>query len=166
MATTFSFDVESEYNAAELDHAVDQARREMANRYDFKGTRASIDYSDEKKQALTLEADSEYQLDAIIDMLRTKLAKRELSQKIISLEQKPEMAGMVLRQQVPFVHGLDQDKAKKITKLLRDTLPKVKAQIQGETVRVSSASKDELQVAMKTLREAPFDFPLNFTNFR
>lgn len=166
MATTFSFDISSDFDISELDHAIDQAKREMTNRYDFKGTSAALEYSDEKRTGLKLEGDSEYQLDAIIDMLRSKLAKRELSQKILDVTQKPEKAGMILRKIVPFVKGLDQEKAKKISKLIRDEFPKAKPQIQGEIVRVSSQSKDDLQGVMTKIREAEFDFPINFENYR
>ena len=166
MASTFSFDIESEFDASEVDHAIDQARRELASRYDFKGTSAQVDYTDEKKMSLTIEGESDYQVDAIIDMVRGKLAKRNVSQKLLDASQKRETAGMIQRQVVPFVRGLDQEKAKSITKLIRDELPKVKTQVQGETVRVTSAKKDELQQAMQLLREAELDFPLNFTNFR
>lgn len=166
MASTFSFDIESEFDAAELDHAIDQSRRELANRYDFKGTSAKVDYTDDKKQSLTIEGDSEYQMDAIIDVVRSKLAKRNLSQKLLDVSQKRETAGMIQRQVVPFVRGLDQEKAKTITKLIRDSLPKIKTQIQGETIRVTSSSKDELQQAMKLVRAADLNFPTNFTNFR
>ncbi len=166
MAKTFTFDITSDFDASEMDHAVDQAKRELINRYDFKGTAASIEYIDEKKNGLTLEGESDYQLDALTDMVRSKLAKRDLSQKILVTNEKREQAGMILRQAIPFASGLDQDKAKKINKLIRDDYPKAKPQIQGETVRVSSQSKDELQAIMQMLRGADFDFPIQFENFR
>jgi uncharacterized protein YajQ (UPF0234 family) len=166
MATTFSFDITSDFDSSELDHAIDQAKREMTNRYDFKGTNANLEYSDEKRAGLKLEGDSDYQLDALIDMVRTKLAKRNLSQKILDVSQTADKAGMILRKQVPFVRGLDQEKAKKITKLIRDKYPKVKPQIQGEIIRVSSQSKDDLQGVMALVKAAEFDFPINFENYR
>lgn len=166
MASSFSFDIVSEFDISELDHAIDQAKRELSTRYDFKNTPASLDYADAKREGLTLEGDSEYQLDAVLEMVRTKLAKRGLSQKIVNTTNKPEQAGMILRWNIPFQKGLDQDKAKTITKLIRDKYPKAKAQIQGESVRVSSPSKDELQSVMNVIREAELDFPINFTNYR
>lgn len=166
MASTYSFDVVSEFEISELDHAVDQAKREMSTRYDFKGTPASLEYADAKRTGLTIEGDSEYQLDAVLDMVRGKLAKRGLSQKIVNTDKKPEQAGMILRWTIPFQQGLDQDKAKSITKLIRDKYPKAKAQIQGEAVRVTSASKDDLQGVMQIIRDADLDFPVNFTNYR
>lgn len=167
MAKTFSFDIVSEYDQNELDHAVDQARRELQNRYDFKGTPAKLDYTDEKKNSLTVEGESDYQLTALIDMIRSKLAKRGLSQKILDIESsKPNQAGMILRQVVPFVNGLDQAKAKDISKKIRDNFPKAKPQIQGEEIRVTSQSKDELQAIMTMLKEQNLPYPVNFTNYR
>ena len=166
MAKSFSFDITSKFDISELDHAIDQAKREIINRYDFKGTSASIEYLDEHKKALKLEAASDYQLDSIIDIIRAKLAKRGLSQKILLIKENRIQAGMLKRQEIPFVSGLDQEKAKKISKLVKDKLPKVKSQIIGEEVRISSSSKDELQKVMKLVNEANFDFPTNFENFR
>jgi len=165
MAKSFSFDISSDFDASELDHAVDQARREIQNRYDFKGTPAKIEYT-EDKNGLKIEGESEYQLDTIIDMIRGKLAKRNLSQKVLLTTEKREQAGMIIRQEVPFVKGLDQDKAKRITKIIRDDFPKCKPQIQGENVRVTSPSKDDLQAIMQKLRATDFDFPIQFDNFR
>lgn len=167
MATQSSFDIVSEYDASELDHAIDQARRELTNRYDFKGSAASLDYSDDKKLSLTIEGESDYQLQAIIDMVRGKLAKRNLSQKILdTAANQPQQAGMILRHVVPFQKGIDQERAKKITKSIREKFPKVKTQIQGEEIRVTSASKDELQAVMQHLRSLDLAFPISFTNFR
>lgn len=165
VAKSFSFDIVSDYDASELDHAIDQAKRELLNRYDFKGTAASIAYNDDKS-GLILEGDSDYQLDALTDMVRGKLAKRDLSQKILIVSEKREQAGMIIRQSVPFAKGLDQDKAKKISKLIRDSYPKAKPQIQGESIRVSSQSKDELQAIMQLIRGSYFDFPVSFENYR
>jgi uncharacterized protein YajQ (UPF0234 family) len=167
MARTFSFDIVSEFDKSELDHAVDQSRKELLNRYDFKGTPAKLEYSDDKNSGLTIEGDSDYQLQAVLDMVRGKLAKRGISQKLLDTKaNNPEQAGMVMRWTVPFQSGLDQDKAKKITKIIRDEFPKAKPQIQGETVRVSSGSKDELQSIMALVKKQDFDFPINFTNYR
>lgn len=165
MAKSFSFDIASDFDASELDHAVDQARRELQNRYDFKGTAASLEYT-ENKAGLKLEGDSEYQIEALIDMVRGKLAKRDLSQKILRTTEKVEQAGMIVRQEIPFARGLDQEKAKKISKIIRDEFPKAKPQIQGDIVRVTSSSKDDLQGIMQKLRATDFDFPIQFENYR
>lgn len=166
MANTFSFDVVSQYDIAEMNNVVDQAQREINTRYDFKGTNAHVEFRDGDKTGLTVTGDSQYQLDAIVDMLRKKAATRGVSQKVFDTTKTPLESNLKLTWDVPFLKGLDQEKAKKITKLLRDTFPKVKAQIQGEEVRITSPKKDELQAVMKLLREKDFDFPLEFTNFR
>jgi hypothetical protein len=108
----------------------------------------------------------DWQIDAILDIVRKKLASRNQSQKVLDTSNEVAESNLKATQEVPFKQGLDQDKAKKITKLLRDECPKVKTQIQGEAVRVTSNSKDELQAAMQLLRAQDFDFPLTFNNFR
>lgn len=163
---SFSFDVVSEYDKAEMNNVFDQAQREITNRYDFKGTPAKLDWLNQEKTGLKVVGNSDYQLDAILDIVRKKLATREQDQKVLDTSKEPTTNNMQTTKEVPFLQGLDQEKAKKITKLLRDKLPKVKAQIQGEAVRLTSGSKDELQQAMQLIKAQDFDFPLNFTNFR
>jgi len=165
MAKDFSFDIESDYDISELDHAVDQARRELTQRYDFKGTSAELDYITDRK-GVKITGDSQYQLDAILDMLRQKLAKRGVSQKVISPTSPAVQQGMVMVWELPFQRGLDQEKAKKITKIVRDEFPKVKTQIQGETVRVTSSDKDNLQSVISLIKQQDYDFPVEFTNYR
>ena len=109
---------------------------------------------------------NEWQLDSALDMIGKQLAKRGMTSKVLDLSGKVTEANMRAWQDVPFKDGLRQDDAKKITKLLKDSHPKAKAQIQGDAIRVTSASKDELQAIMTTLRAADFDFPLAFTNYR
>lgn len=166
MASTFSFDIVSEYDLAEVINAVDQTKRELGNRYDMKGTSAALEFRDSDKTGLSVTGDNEYHVDAILDILRKKLAARGVSQKILDTSKAPMTSNLKVTQNVAFKKGLDQDKAKKITALLRQDLPKVKAQIQGDSVRLTSAKKDELQAAMRLLEEQDFDFPLNFTNYR
>ena len=165
MAKDFSFDVVSDYDIAEMTNAVDQAQRELGTRYDFKGTAASIEFTDGKAGVL-IQGDTQNQLDAILDMLQSKLIKRGVSLKALDTSAQPIQGGKEMRWTIPFKKGLDQDKAKQITKLIREDYPKAKAQIQGDVVRVSSASKDDLQGVMNTLRAAEFDFPLDFQNYR
>lgn len=162
---TFSFDIVSEYDKAEMNNVFMQVEREIQNRYDFKGTPASIEWLD-GKSGFKLIAASEWQAEAILDIIRKKLASREQSSKVLDLSKEAIESNMRYIRDIPFKHGLKQDDAKQLTKLLRDTAPKAKAQIQGEEVRVSSASKDELQRAMQLLRNADFEFPLQFINFR
>jgi uncharacterized protein YajQ (UPF0234 family) len=165
MAKDFSFDVVSDYDPAEMLNAVDQAQRELGQRYDFKGTAAKIDFAD-GKTGLNLEGDSKNQLDAIIDSLQGKLIKRGVSLKVLDLSETPVQGGKEMRWHVPFKKGLDQDKAKQLAKAIRDSYPKAKAQIQGDSVRVSSTSKDDLQGVMTMLKTKELDFPLDFQNYR
>ncbi|HSE29028.1 MAG TPA: YajQ family cyclic di-GMP-binding protein [Candidatus Saccharimonadales bacterium] len=166
MASTFSFDIVSDFDLAEVINSVDQSKREMGNRYDLKGTSASLEFLDGDKTGLKVVGDSQYHIDAILEILRKKLASRNVSQKILDTSKTPVVSNLKTTLEVSFKKGLDQEKAKKITNLLRDNLPKVKAQIQGTEVRVSSAKKDELQAAMKIVQAQDFDFPVNFTNYR
>ena len=162
----FSFDVVSEYDKAEMNNVLDQVKREITNRYDFKNTPAGVDWLNAEKTGLKVTGNSEYQIEAIIEIIRKKLAAREQSQKVLDTSKEPTENNMQITQEVPFLEGLDQEKAKKITKLLRDELPKAKTQIQGETVRITSSSKDILQQAMQLIKKQDYPFPLNFTNFR
>lgn len=161
----FSFDVESDYDKAEMNNVFDQAEREMASRYDFKGTPAAIEWLDDKK-GIKVTGSGEWQIDAILDIVRKKLAARNQSQKVLDTSKDVVEANLKTTKEVLFKQGLNQDNAKKITSLIRDTHPKVKTQIQGEAVRVMSSSKDDLQAVMQLLRAQDFDFPVNFTNYR
>lgn len=162
----FSFDIVSEYDKAEMNNVFDQAQREMQARYDFKGTPAQLEWLNADKTGLKVTGNSAYQIEAILDIVRKKLATRNQSQKVLDTSREPIVANLKTTQEVPFKQGLDQEKAKKITGLIRDKYPKIKTQIQGETVRVMSSSKDDLQNVMQLLRATEFDYPLSFTNFR
>ena len=161
----FSFDIESTYDKAEMNNVEQLVNKEIASRYDFKGTPASVEWLPDKK-GFKLIGSNEWQVEAVIDMLGKQLAKRGMTSKVLNLENKVNEANLRAWKDVPFKDGLNQDNAKKITKLLKDAHPKAKAQIQGEAVRVSSSSKDELQQIMQTVRGADFDFPVTFTNYR
>lgn len=163
---SFSFDTVSEYDKAEMNNVFDQVQREITSRYDFKGTPAAIEWLDSDKNGFKVTGDSDYQIDAILDVVRKKLAARNQSQKVLDISNDPTASNLKTTKEVPFKKGLDQEKAKKITSLIRDNHPKVKTQIQGDTVRVMSGSKDELQTVMQLLRSQDFDFPLTFTNYR
>ncbi len=165
MAKDASFDIVSDYDISKVTNAVEQAQRELATRYDLKGTSAEIIFLDEKK-GVKITGDNQFHLDSIADIFRKKLAGCGLSQKLIDTSQQPVESNLKVTWEVPFKKGLDQEKAKKVTKLIRDTYPKVKPQIQGEEIRVSSAKRDELQAVMQLIRSTEFDFPLDFTNFR
>lgn len=162
---TFSFDIVSEYDKAEMNNVFQQVEKEISSRYDFKGTPAGIEWLGDKK-GLKITGSNEWQVDAVLDIVRKKLAAREISSKVLDLSKEVNESNLKATKEVPFVEGLDQEKAKKITKLLKEQLPKVKAQIQGDAVRVSSGSKDELQAVMSAVRAAEFDFVTSFTNYR
>jgi len=166
MAKDSSFDIVSDYDIAKVTNAVESSRREITNRYDFKGTKASLEFTDGTKTGVTITGDNHFHLDSIVDILRKKLAASEVSQKILDTSAEPTESNMQVKWILPFLKGLDQEKAKMITKLIRDTYPKVKPQIQGEEIRVSSAKRDELQGVIQLLSNTEFDFPLEFTNYR
>ena len=161
----FSFDIVSEYDKAEINNVFDQTQREIDSRYDFKGTPAAVEWLDDKK-GLKITGNGEWQIDAILDIVRKKLAARDQSQKVLDVSKEPTESNLKTTKEVPFKQGLDQDKAKQLTKLIRDTYPKVKSQIQGNAVRVMSGSKDDLQAVMQLLRTQDLDYPINFTNYR
>jgi len=162
----FSFDIISDYDKAEMNNVFDQTQREISSRYDFKNTPAGLEWLNSEKNGIKITGNSQYQLDAIVEIFRKKLAARDQSQKILDLSKEPAENNLQITLEVPFLSGLDQEKAKKITKLIREKLPKVKTQIQGEEVRVTSGSKDDLQTAMQTIKSQDFAFPIGFTNFR
>lgn len=166
MAKDSSFDIVSDYDLAKVTNAIEQSQREIATRYDFKGTSAAVEFTDANKTGITITGDNQFHLDSIIDIVRKKLAGCSVSQKLLDTSADPVNSNMKMSWQLPFKKGLDQEKAKKITKLIRDSYPKVKTQIQGEEIRVSSAKRDELQAVMQLIREADFEFPTEFTNFR
>jgi uncharacterized protein YajQ (UPF0234 family) len=161
----FSFDIVSDYDKAELNNVFDQALREIDSRYDFKGTPAELEWLDDKK-GFKVTGNGEWQIDAILEIVRKKLATRGQSQKLLDTSKPAVESNLKTTQEVLFKKGLDQDKAKQVTKLIRDSYPKVKTQIQGEEVRATGSSKDDLQAVMQLLKSQDFDFPLSFTNFR
>lgn len=162
----FSFDIVSEYDKAEMNNVFDQTLREMGGRYDFKGTPAELEWLNAEKTGLKVTGSGDWQIDAILDIVRKKLAARGQSQKVLDVSKEAAVSNLKTTKEVPFKQGLDQEKAKKITSLIRDSLPKVKTQIQGDTVRVTSGSKDDLQAVMQLLKSQDFDFPIAFTNYR
>lgn len=162
----FSFDVVSEYDKAEMNNVFDQVQREIASRYDFKGTPAEIEWLNSDKTGLKITGNGEWQVDAILDIIRKKLAARGQSQKVVDTTGELAESNLKTTKDVPFKQGLDQEKAKKITKLIREEHPKVKTQIQGDAVRVTSSSKNDLQAVIQLLKQQDFDFPLHFTNYR
>ncbi len=161
----FSFDIVSDYDKAEMNNVFLQTEREITTRYDFKGTPAAIEWIGDKI-GFKLTGQGQWQLDAVLDIVRKKLASRDQSSKVLDLSKAPAEANLKSTWDIPFKNGLKQDDAKVITKLLRDATPKAKAQIQGDEIRVTSSSKDELQKVIQLLKSTDFDFPLQFINFR
>jgi uncharacterized protein YajQ (UPF0234 family) len=164
--TNFSFDIVSEYDKAEMNNVFDQVKREIDSRYDFKGTPAGIEWLNGDKSGIKITGNGEWQIEAILEIVRKRLATRGQSQKVLDTSKEITESNLKASQEVPFKQGLDQEKSKQITKILRDEFPKVKAQIQGDAVRVTSNSKDDLQGVMQLLKGKDFDFPLSFTNYR
>jgi len=161
----FSFDIESTFDKAEMNNVQQLVSREIENRYDFKGTPAAIEWLADKK-GFKVIGSNEWQVESIIDLIGKQLAKRGMTSKVLDMTGSSNEANMRAWQDVPFKDGLKQDDAKKITALIKEEHPKAKAQIQGEAVRVTSASKDELQGVMTSVQGAGFDFPVSFTNYR
>ena len=165
MAGNVSFDVVSDFDQQELVNALDQARREIGTRYDFKGARAELELA---KEEIVLRADSESRARAMRDLLESKAIRRGLSLKIFDWGEVEDAGGNTVRQHIKLRRGLPDDLAKKITKLIRDEYPKAKTQIQGDAIRVSSKSKDDLQRVIGRLREESegYPVPLQFQNYR
>jgi hypothetical protein len=165
MAGSVSFDVVSEFDRQELVNALDQVRREIATRFDFKGSRVQVDLSDKD---VTVVTDSEMRSAAVVDLIASKAVRRGLSLKIFDWGAVVSAGGMTFKQVAVLRQGLPEDVAKKITRLLRDEFPKVKGQIQGGAVRVSGKSKDELQAVIARLKEEGEGYPvaLQFKNYR
>ncbi|KOP67701.1 hypothetical protein AMS62_22425 [Bacillus sp. FJAT-18019] len=163
MASENSFDIVSKMDMQELNNAVNQAEREIENRFDFKGSKSSLKLD---KEALVITSDDEYKLNAVIDILQTKMVKRGLSLKNVDYG-KIEPASMgTVRQRLTLKQGIDQENAKKINILIRDSKLKVKSQIQGDQIRVTGKNKDDLQQIMQMLRKADLTVDLQFTNFK
>lgn len=163
MAGDSSFDVVSKVDRQEVDNALNQARKEVEQRYDFRGVGASIEWSGE---AILMKANSEERVKAVLDVFISKLAKRNISMKALE-HGDPQPSGKEFRLAATLKEGIASDVAKKLTKLLRDEGPKsVKALIQGDELRVSSKSRDDLQVAIALLKEADVETALQFVNYR
>ncbi|HEU5353564.1 MAG TPA: YajQ family cyclic di-GMP-binding protein [Actinocrinis sp.] len=163
MASESSFDIVSKVDRQEVDNALNQTAREISQRFDFKNTGASIAWSGEK---IELRADAEGRALAVLDVFKDKLVKRGVSLKALEAGE-PQLSGKVYKISATVTEGISQENAKKVSKLIRDEGPKgIKAQIQGDELRVSSKSKDDLQAVMSLLKGQDFDFALQFTNYR
>lgn len=163
MASTYSFDIVSEFDQQEMVNAVDQARREIENRYDLKDSQTTLDLSED---TIAINTDSEFTLNAVHDILRSKAAKRNLSQKIFEYGTVESASGNRVRQVITLKRGIDKELAKDITKKIKNEFKKVQPSIQGDAVRVSSKSKDDLQEVVQSLKQADYSVPLQITNYR
>ena len=158
-----SFDIVSKIDRMELDNAINQAVRELDTRFDFKGTGTKLEMSGEK---INIESETEERAKAALEVLKEKMIKRNISLKHLDAGQ-PQQSGKLTKISVTLKEGISTENAKKVAKLLRDEGPKsVKTQIQGETLRVSSKSKDDLQEAIVKVKGGDWDFPVQFTNYR
>jgi len=161
----FSFDIVSEVDLQEMDNAVNQANKELAQRYDFKDSQASIAY-DRKEKKITLIADNDFKLRALTDILATRMAKRGISLKSLKFNDPEKAFEGYLRQAVDICMGIDKEKAKELTGIIKGLGLKVQAQIEGEKIKVSSPKKDDLQAVITHLKGLDFSIPLNFGNYR
>jgi len=163
MAGDVSFDVVSDFDEQELRNALDQVRREVQQRYDFKGVTVDIGQT---RDELVLVTDDEHRAAALKDLIESKAIRRNLSLKIFDWGKVEPSGGNKVRQEIGLKRGLPEDLARKLQKLIRDEFPKVKSQIQGDAIRVSGKSKDELQKVIARLRELDEPVPLQFENYR
>ncbi|MGB3642155.1 MAG: YajQ family cyclic di-GMP-binding protein [Rivularia sp. (in: cyanobacteria)] len=163
MASTYSFDVVSDFDRQELVNAVDQVTREIKGRYDLKDTKTTVELGEEE---IKVNTDSEFTLDTINTILREKAAKRKLSQKIFEFGEPESAGGSRVNQEIKLKKGISQEIAKKISKMIRDEFKKIQASIQGDAVRVTSKNKDDLQTVMQRLKEEELPCALQFTNYR
>lgn len=166
MATQCSFDITSNVDLQEVDNALNQARKEVAQRYDFKGAKASIDF-DARESKLVLAAEDDFKLNALWEIVQTRLVRRNVPVKNLSRGVITPAASGTVRQEIALQQGIPGEKAKDIVKFLKDAkLKRVQASIQGDQLRVTSPSKDDLQEAMRQLREQDFGVALQFGNYR
>jgi hypothetical protein len=164
VAAESSFDIVSKINHQEVDNALNQAVKEVGTRFDFRGVGASLAWSGD--QAVVIKANSDERAKAVLDVFRDKLVKRQVSLKVLDADE-PKLSGKEYRLDVNLKEGISQDDAKKISKMIRDEGPKgVRAQVQGDELRVSSKKKDELQDVISLLKGKEFDFALQFVNYR
>jgi cyclic-di-GMP-binding protein len=166
MAAMNSFDITSTIELQEVDNAINQARKEIAQRYDFKGSKAAIDL-DQKEKTLTLTAEDKFKLNAVWDVLQTRMVRRSVPVKNLKRGDIEDASGGTARQVITLQVGIPSDTAREIVKVLKDAkMKKVQAAIQGDQVRVSSPSRDDLQAAIQLLKNHDFGIALQFGNYR
>ncbi|MCB0832409.1 MAG: YajQ family cyclic di-GMP-binding protein [Bacteroidetes bacterium] len=158
-----SFDVVSKIDMQEVTNAVQQAQKEIATRYDFRGSKSSIEQT---KEELVILADDDFKMKAVIDILQGKLIKRGISPKALKFGKQEEASGGMVRMHIKMQQGIEQEQAKKIAATVKDLKMKVQASIQGDQVRISGKDKDDLQKVIQVLKDKEFDFALQFDNYR
>ncbi|MBI1933578.1 MAG: YajQ family cyclic di-GMP-binding protein [Ignavibacteriales bacterium] len=165
MAQNFSFDIVSEVDFQEIDNAINQAKKEIIQRYDLKDSNTSIDLSKSDK-TITLNSKDEYGIKTSVDILQSKFIKRKISLKVMKLNEIESASGGRVKQIIQLQNGISKENAKHITKLIKDLKLKVNAQIMDEQVRVQGAKKDELQAVINFIRDTDLDFPVQFVNYK
>jgi cyclic-di-GMP-binding protein len=161
----FSFDIVSEADLQEVDNAVNQARKELVQRFDFKGSKSSIEYNRAEKK-ITLVGDDDFKLRSVNNILAEKLAKRSVSMKLLTFNEPQKVFGGCVQQTADLASGIPHEKAKELVKMIKGLGLKVQAQIEGEKVRVVSPKKDDLQAVIAHLRKIDFPLALSFCNYR
>lgn len=165
MAQQNSFDIVSEVNMQEVDNALNQARKEIQTRYDFKDTKTTIEFN-EKEKEVTVVSDNDFRLKAVIDVMQNKFVKRGIHLKTLKYSAVEPASGGTVRQKITLQVGIDKENAKKLVQIIKDTKLKVQAQIMDDQVRVTGKDKDDLQAVIAKLRSIDFPLPLQFTNYR
>ncbi|MFZ1290526.1 MAG: YajQ family cyclic di-GMP-binding protein [Melioribacteraceae bacterium] len=165
MAQNFSFDIVSEVDFQEIDNALNQAKKEITQRYDLKDTNTTLDLSKSDK-SISINSKDEYGLKTSIDILQSKFIKRKISLKVMKLKEIESASGGRVKQVISLQNGISKENAKHVTNLIKVMKLKVNAQIMDEQVRVQGAKKDELQAVINNIREADLDFPVQFVNFK
>lgn len=165
MAQQNSFDIVSDVNMQEVDNALNQARKEVLTRYDFKDTKTTIEFN-EKEKTVTVTSDDDFRLKAVIDILQNKFVKRGIHLKSLKYGDVEPAAGGMARQKITLQVGIDKENAKKLVQIIKETKLRVQAQIMEDQVRVMGKDKDDLQTIIAKLRTEDFPLPLQFTNYR
>jgi uncharacterized protein YajQ (UPF0234 family) len=165
MVDKFSFDIVSEVNMMEVENAVNQAQKELANRFDFKGSKSSVELNKNDKK-ITLVADDDFKMKALKDILESRFAKRNVSIKSLNYKSQEKAFEGYIRQAAEIISGLPADRAKELVRLIKDSKIKVQTQIDGSKIKIISHKKDDLQEVIAYLKKTSFSLPLQFTNYR
>lgn len=165
MADTFSFDIVAKVDMQEVDNAINQSRKEIGQRYDFKGSKSSVELN-QKEHQIILISDDEFKMKAVIDILQSKLIKRGVPLKALTYTSIEQASGGTVRQTIKLQNGIDTDNARIIVKMIKETKLRVQAQIMEDQVRVNGKNKDDLQSIIAMMRQADFKFAMQFINYR